>query len=76
MVDLSIHRELLGTIIKIWKWGIKYPIGILGQVWYLIVSIPDLCPLSYLHQMVNKEKNICVRMGQKNPDLAITVRQA
>ena len=22
-------------------------IGILGQVWYLIVSIPDLCPLSY-----------------------------
>ena len=20
---------------------------ILGQVWYLIVSIPDLCPLSY-----------------------------
>ena len=25
------------------------PIGILGQVWYLIVSIPDLCPLSYFH---------------------------
>ena len=23
-----------------------FPIGILGQVWYLIVSIPDLCPLS------------------------------
>ena len=22
-------------------------IGILGQVWYLIASIPDLCPLSY-----------------------------
>ena len=22
-------------------------IGILGQVWCLIVSIPDLCPLSY-----------------------------
>ena len=21
--------------------------GILGQVWYLIVLIPDLCPLSY-----------------------------
>ena len=25
------------------------PIGILGRVWYLIVSIPDLCELSYLH---------------------------
>ena len=24
-----------------------FPIGILGQVWYLIVSIPDLCNLTY-----------------------------
>ena len=24
-----------------------FPIGILGQVWYLIVSIPDICRLSY-----------------------------
>ena len=24
-----------------------FPIGILGQVWYLIVSIPDLCILTY-----------------------------
>ena len=23
--------------------------GILGQVWYLIVSIPDLCTLSYFN---------------------------
>ena len=23
-------------------------VGILGQVWCLIVSIPDVCPLSYL----------------------------
>ena len=23
-------------------------IGVLGQVWCLIVSIPDFCPLSYL----------------------------
>ena len=27
---------------------IHFPIGILGQMWFLIVSIPDLCPLSYL----------------------------
>ena len=25
----------------------QFPIGILGQVWYLIVSIPDLCSLTY-----------------------------
>ena len=24
-----------------------FPYGVLIQVWYLIVSIPDLCPLSY-----------------------------
>ena len=24
-----------------------FPIGILGQVWYLMVSIPDLCTLTY-----------------------------
>ena len=26
---------------------VTFPCGILGQVWYLVVSIPDLCPLSY-----------------------------
>ena len=26
------------------------PIGILGQVWYLIVSIPDLCNLTYFKE--------------------------
>ena len=27
---------------------VTFPCGILGQVWYVIVSIPDLCHLSYL----------------------------
>ena len=26
---------------------VTFPCGILGQVWYLIVSIPDLCHLCY-----------------------------
>ena len=26
---------------------VTFPCGILGQVWYLIVSIPDICRLSY-----------------------------
>ena len=25
----------------------NFPIGILGRVWYLIVSTPDLCTLTY-----------------------------
>ena len=26
---------------------VSFPCGILGQVWFLIVSIPDLCTLIY-----------------------------
>ena len=26
---------------------VTFPCGILDQVWYLIVSVPDLCRLSY-----------------------------
>ena len=29
---------------------VTFSCGILGQVWYLIVSIPDLCHLSYLER--------------------------
>ena len=28
---------------------VTFPFSILCQVWYLIVSILDLCPLSYFH---------------------------
>ena len=28
-------------------WVCHFPIGILGQVWYLILSIPDLCTFTY-----------------------------
>ena len=27
---------------------VTFPCGILGQVWYLIVSFPDLCLLSHV----------------------------
>ena len=30
-------------------WVCHFPIGILGQVWYLIVSIPDLCTHIYFN---------------------------
>ena len=40
---------------------VTFPCGILCQVWYLIVSIPDLCRLSYLETIVGdarrKSKN-------------------
>ena len=30
---------------------VTFPCGVLGQVWYLIVSILDLCPLTYLKEV-------------------------
>ena len=30
-----------------------FPCGMLGQVWYLIVSIPDLCHLSNFNHQVS-----------------------
>ena len=32
--------------------SLSLPIGILGQVWYLIVSIPDLCTLTYFYKQI------------------------
>ena len=36
--------------------------GILGQVWYLIVSIPDLCTLAYFGIMIAKQRTcfVCI----------------
>ena len=28
---------------------VTFPYGVLGQLWYLIVSIPDLCPLPFFY---------------------------
>ena len=36
--------------------SLSLPIGIMGQVWYLIVSIPDLCTLTYFFENVGSEK--------------------
>ena len=34
-------------------------IGILGQVWYLTVSIPDLCTLTYVNHAVSVTLTVC-----------------
>ena len=43
--SLSINLFLLARL------HLGLHIGILGQVWYLIVSIPDLCTITYLQLM-------------------------
>ena len=43
----------LGSRLWCLLWVCHFPIGILGQVWYLIVSIPDLCTLTYFDPHLN-----------------------
>ena len=41
------RADLLALVCGVQLWVCRFSIGILGQIWYLIVSIPDLCTLSY-----------------------------
>ena len=41
------RADLLALVCDVFVF-VTFPCGILGQVWYLIVSIPDLCSLSYI----------------------------
>ena len=43
----------LGSRLWCLLWVCHFPIGILGQVWYLIVSIPDLCTITYFSKLRN-----------------------
>ena len=43
----------LGSRLWCLLWVCHFPIGILGQVWYMIVSIPDLCTITYFYWHLN-----------------------
>ena len=44
--------------------SLSLPIGILGQVWCLIVSIPDLCTLTYFNPL--KSKSLLITKKNQN----------
>ena len=41
------RTDLLAVVCDVYFDFVSFPFGILGQMWYLIVSIPDPCCLSY-----------------------------
>ena len=41
------RADLLALVCGVQLLVCHFSIGIVGQVWYLIVSIPDLCTLTY-----------------------------
>ena len=42
------RADLLALVCGVYLGVCHFPFGIMGQLWYLIVSIPDLCTLTYL----------------------------
>ena len=49
VVTLRERADLLALVCYVYCDLVTYPFGILGQVWFFIVSIPDPCCLSYLY---------------------------
>ena len=47
------RADLLALICGVLLYFCHFPIGILGQVWYLIVPIPDLCTFTYFDPQLN-----------------------
>ena len=60
----------LGSRLWCLLWVCHFPIGILGQVWYLIVSIPDLCTITYFYKDMtlysHMYQNVYGNLLQKN----------
>ena len=52
VVTCLIRADLLAFVGDGFFYICYFPSGVLGQVWYLIVSFPDLCRLSYF-QVIN-----------------------
>ena len=47
MVTCWERADLLDLVGDVYCISVTFPCGILGQVWYLVVSFPDLCHLPY-----------------------------
>ena len=45
------RADLLALVGDVYCIFVTFPCGILGQMWYLIVSFPDLCLLSYFEPL-------------------------
>ena len=53
MVTCWERADLLTLAGDVYCIFVTFPCGILGQVWYLVVSFPDLCRLSYFNMLVS-----------------------
>ena len=68
--------DLLSLVCDVYCDFVTFPFGILRQVWYLIVSIPDPCCLSYLYTVhtwrLKTLKYVTMFVGIQNTGLTQT----
>ena len=51
--------DLLALVCDVYCDLVTFPFGVLGQVWYLIVSIPNHCCLSYFAKISEVTQSGC-----------------
>ena len=52
------RADLLAVVCGVYCEFVTFPFIILGQVWYLIVSTPDLCTLTYFYLSFDGDKKV------------------
>ena len=65
--------DLLARVGDVYRVFVTFPCGILGQVWYLIISFPDLCLISYFALTLlpaNASMELCCVMVHKTSRIA------
>ena len=51
MVTCWERADFLALVGDVYCIFVTFPCGILGQLWYLFVSFPDLCCISYFNNL-------------------------
>ena len=60
VVTCWVRADLLALVRGVLLCVCHFPIGILGQVWYLILSIPALCTLTYFGGFIVPTFNVLI----------------
>ena len=63
------RADLLALVCGVWLWVCHFPIGILGQVWYLTVSIPNLYTLTYFDESLKGQNCVVMSDEQTYPGI-------
>ena len=71
-IDVYIYQCVCGVFL----WVCYFPIGILGQVWYLIVWIPELCTLTFFRydELREKSQNMLLPVDKRVSDMILKLQ--